>query len=160
MLLRRLPRLGLCSRCYKSDQGIIDMPLQIPLGGESDMNMKTRVSFLSQEMIDNDRVGFFTFNRTKSFNLEFFLAKMSFFLDRHSWLDATRLPHVWFNISLRPDCRLSEHCTVVASSQTWRHYSWVVKAIFYVTTEVGRACYRRWFTQGHRQSTKASHSCS
>lgn len=59
MLLKNLSRIG---RCYvarfKSDQGIISEPLDIPYG-ESDMTMKSRVSFLSQDMAETDRVSWF-----------------------------------------------------------------------------------------------------
>lgn len=60
-MLRYLTRLRRSTattthRCKHADNVIIDQPLDIPTG-PSDVSNKTRVSFLSQDMMDTDRIG-------------------------------------------------------------------------------------------------------
>jgi len=56
MMLKNGPRLSRVFARRISDQGLVDTPLQIPTG-KSDMDYKTRVSFLSQDMEDTERTG-------------------------------------------------------------------------------------------------------
>ncbi|KAI6239679.1 hypothetical protein M3Y99_00560400 [Aphelenchoides fujianensis] len=56
MLLRLLRCAPRSSVRLLHNEGLVDTPPNFPLG-ESDMNNRTRISFLSQDMMDTDRVG-------------------------------------------------------------------------------------------------------